>query len=211
MTKSKSAKPVSKNSLDRKDAARRTVSVASAKKLEREIEQAAARGDRKLVQQLTTKAILSNAKADRVAFTADTKARRLALADTGTEAMPKASKSSGLEARIESFISGVRKAHTETYAKSLYRPLADFLVWCEMKSITDVKGLNTHALQLYCSHVQAQGYALSTSRMALARVQTFCRVASVDADLSVLRLPHTIEEKEHMAELAAERSNEEAV
>lgn len=121
------------------------------------------------------------------------------------KAEPKVEALNALETRMQSYLLDVAKAHTDAYAKSISRPLADFSVWCASKGITDVKHVVTLALQQYAKHVQARGGALSTARMALARVQTFCRVAGVDADLSTLRLQHTDAEKTHLTELAEGR------
>jgi hypothetical protein len=173
----------------------------AAKQLEHQIEEAAARGDRKLVEKLTV--VKAPAKAAKLTLVAAPKAPAAKPVKASKPAVKGA-----LAERIESYILAVAKEYTETYANSLRSPLNAFAVWCASKSITEVKHLNTHALERFVKHTVAQGKALSTTRMGLARVQTFCRVSEVDADLSVLRIQHTVEEKEARAEAAQMASEE---
>jgi hypothetical protein len=117
----------------------------------------------------------------------------------------KAPKGSGMRACYLQWLAKTSKESSVSYANSMRRPVGAFVDWCAAKDITRASALSTGALEKYRASVEKQGYALSTQRMALARVQTFLRFLDVGADLKVLRLQHTAKEKKHLAALAAER------
>lgn len=108
------------------------------------------------------------------------------------------------------YLASVTKQHTMAYARSIAKPITEFTAWCDSKFITTLKEVDDSVLERYRRHVEKQGYALSTLRMSLARVQTFLRVSGCKADLSLLRIAHTKKEKKHLAELAAEREGQAA-
>jgi site-specific recombinase XerD len=108
------------------------------------------------------------------------------------------------------YLAGVAQQHTEAYARSIAKPIAEFTEWCASKGIATLKQVDDKVLARYRRHAEAQGYALSTLRMGLARVQTFLRVSGCKADLRVLRVAHTKKEKRHLAELASVRESEAA-
>jgi hypothetical protein len=102
---------------------------------------------------------------------------------------------------VAPYIAHCTKEFSQTYANSLLRPLNAFGEWLESRKL-DVSELEDKHLVRYRALAEAQGLALSTTRMSLARVQTFLRWAGCKANLSVLRIQHTEEEKEARAEAA---------
>lgn len=117
--------------------------------------------------------------------------------------MPPKPRGTGL---LERYLDSCSAEFSESYVKSLQRPLTSFIEWCASKGVTRMSQVQTETLVRYRRHVEKQGRALSTTRMELARVQTFLRFAESSADLAVLRLPHTEQEKAHLAALAEERA-----
>lgn len=110
-----------------------------------------------------------------------------------------------LRALYLQWLAGTSKQHSTTYANTLRRPVGDFIDWCAKRAFA-VPTIDTKALARYRAHAEGQGAAISTTRMNLARVQTFLRFAGCEADLSVLRIAHTPKEKKHLAALAAART-----
>jgi hypothetical protein len=137
---------------------------------------------------------------------AHTKTMRKAAAAALAARQP-APKKLGLEQR---YLAQVTKAHTMAYARSIAKPITAFTTWCGARGIVSLKQVDAKVLARYRRHAEAQGYALSTLRMGLARVQTFLRVSGCKADLSVLRVAHTKAEKRRLAELAETREGEAA-
>lgn len=107
---------------------------------------------------------------------------------------------------VERYLDKCSAEFSESYVKSLQGPLTSFIEWCASKGITQMAQVETKTLEAYRRHAENQGRALSTTRMALARVQTFLRFAGCTADLTVLRVQHTKKEKKHLADLAEQRA-----
>jgi hypothetical protein len=139
---------------------------------------------------------------------AGTKAmREAAAAALGARARKRAKPQLGLAQR---YLAHVAKEHSEAYARSISKPIVAFTTWCAAKGVVSLKQVDDKVLTRYRAHAENQGYALSTLRMSLARVQTFLRVSGCQADLSALRIAHTKREKRHLAELADDRKSEAA-
>jgi hypothetical protein len=158
---------------------------------EREIEQAAARGNRKLVEKLT-----KQPKAAPVSK--PVKAAAL-------QPHPRSKTIAGV---VELYLDSAAKESSEAYIKSIGRPLAAFVKWCQAKHLAP-SAIDAKVLERYRKHVEGLGRALSTTRMELARVQTCLRVMGwAQADIAVLRVQHTEEEKEARSEAAQIASEE---
>lgn len=115
-------------------------------------------------------------------------------------------KLNALERLLETWLAAQAKESSEAYAKSLRRPVGAFVAWCTSKGIK-LSAINAQVCERYRTHCEKQGHARSTTRMSLARVQTFLRAQGVDAEaLKVLRVQHTRKEKQHLADKAAERA-----
>ena len=111
-----------------------------------------------------------------------------------------APKAGGIRGAYLRWLAANSTAYSAAYVNSLRRPVGDFIDYCEANGVTSVMHIKTSTLEAYRKHVQAQGNAISTTRMALARVSTFLRAQeSCNGDLSVLRVQHTPSEKKAMA------------
>jgi hypothetical protein len=133
--------------------------------------------------------------------------RDAAAAALGARARKRAKPQLGLAQR---YLAQVAREHTEDYARSISKPIVAFTAWCAAKGVVSLKQVDDKVLARYRRHAEAQGHAISTLRMSLARVQTFLRVSGCKADLSVLRVQHTSKEKRRLAELAKARESEAA-
>ena len=127
-----------------------------------------------------------------------------------TKKSTKSTKSTNRVGLAQRYLAAVAKAHTEAYARSIAKPIEDFTTWCAAQGITTLGQVSDKTLKAFRRWCEQKGYALSTTRMALARVQTFLRVSGCKADLSLLRVQHTKKEKRHLAELAEARAEEAA-
>lgn len=111
-----------------------------------------------------------------------------------------------LDTLLEQFLTSVAKKHTEAHAYRLSREVGQFVAWAEGKAVKQLSSVNVRVAERYRAHCEKQGWALTTKRMHLARVQTFLRAHGVSKEvLKVLRVEHTKAEKEHLAELRAAR------
>jgi site-specific recombinase XerD len=128
----------------------------------------------------------------------------------------KAPKGDSIHACFLQFLATNSKENSESFVHSLRRPLGEFMDFLQAERITTFAQLDTKTLLAYRKAAKrTQGgeeRALSTMRMSLARVVTFLRAqeeGTINADISVLRVKLTAEEKAEAAEAAADAAADE--
>jgi hypothetical protein len=127
----------------------------------------------------------------------------------------KAPKGDSIHACFLQFLAQNAASNSEAFTDSLRRPLGEFMDFLKAQRITTWAQLDSKALVAYrktAKHTQGgEVRALSTMRMSLTRVITFLRAqpeGTINADISILRVKHTDEEKAVRAEAAAEAVEE---
>lgn len=126
-----------------------------------------------------------------------------------------APKGDSVRALYLQFLAACSKESSEAYVKSLRRPIGEFVDWCKSEGISTLAQLDTKSLLAYRKAAKrtqdGEVRAVSTFRMSLARVVTFLRSqepGEVNADISILRVKLTDEEREAGAAAAEDDADD---
>jgi len=121
----------------------------------------------------------------------------------------KAPKGDSIHAHFLQFLAHNAASNSEAFVGSLRRPLGEFMDFLKAQRITTWAQLDSKTLVAYRKAAKqtesGEARAVSTMRMSLARVITFLRAQEeglVNADVSLLRVKLSAEEKQEKAEAA---------
>jgi hypothetical protein len=126
-----------------------------------------------------------------------------------------APKGSSIHAHFLQFLAHNAASNSEAFVNSLRRPLGEFMDFLKAERVTSWAQLDSKTLMAYRKAAKqtesGEARAVSTTRMSLARVITFLRAqeeGTVNADISLLRVKLTADEKAEAAEAAADAAED---